>query len=154
MRHDGVTTRYDSAASAGAPPRALPAQHSAGCAGLSRLSAENNHSSPDGGKSATRWRPFELGCALRHPHNTPALTSQMVSPTTIALNVRIRRKQGWQDFHVTLPASAYVLDILEEIEKQDPSVLFRHACHHASCGSCGLRVDGRERLAASPRSPR
>jgi len=71
----------------------------------------------------------------------------MVSPTTISLNVRIRRKQGWQDFHVTLPASAYVLDILEEIEKQDASLLFRHACHHASCGSCGLRVNGRERLA-------
>jgi len=71
----------------------------------------------------------------------------MVSPTHITLNVRIRRRQGWQDFRVTLLASAYVLDVLEEIEKQDPSLLFRHACHHASCGSCGLRVNGRERLA-------
>jgi len=26
-------------------------------------------------------------------------------------------------------------------------LLFQHACHHASCGSCGLRVNGRERLA-------
>ena len=71
----------------------------------------------------------------------------MANPTPITVRVRIRRKQGWHDFQVTLPATAYVLDILEEIEKQDPSLLFRHACHHASCGSCGLRVNGRERLA-------
>jgi succinate dehydrogenase / fumarate reductase iron-sulfur subunit len=71
----------------------------------------------------------------------------MAQPTRISLKVRIRRKQGWQDYHVTLPASAYVLDVLEEIEKQDATLLFRHACHHASCGSCGLRVNGRERLA-------
>ena len=25
--------------------------------------------------------------------------------------------------------------------------MFRHACHHASCGSCGMRIQGRERLA-------
>ncbi len=127
----------------------LPAAQRAGCAGLFLgCRRENDHGPPDGGKNR---RPggslFELGCALQYPHNTPALTSQMVSPTTISLKVRIRRKPGWQDFHVTLPASAYVLDVLEEIEKQDPSVLFRHACHHASCGSCGLRVNGRERLA-------
>jgi succinate dehydrogenase / fumarate reductase iron-sulfur subunit len=66
---------------------------------------------------------------------------------SITVRVRIRRRLGWQDFQVTLPRSAYVLDALEEIEKQDPSLLYRHACHHASCGSCGLRVNGRERLA-------
>jgi succinate dehydrogenase / fumarate reductase iron-sulfur subunit len=73
----------------------------------------------------------------------------MVSPTHITLKVRIRRSRGWQAFQVTLPASSYILDVLEEIERQDPSLLFRHACHHASCGSCGLRVNGRERLACS-----
>jgi succinate dehydrogenase iron-sulfur subunit len=71
----------------------------------------------------------------------------MAVPTPLSVKVRIRRRHGWQDYRVTLPASAYVLDALEEIEKQDPSLLFRHACHHASCGSCGLRVNGRERLA-------
>ena len=24
--------------------------------------------------------------------------------------------------------------------------MFRHACHHASCGTCAIRVNGRERL--------
>jgi succinate dehydrogenase / fumarate reductase, iron-sulfur subunit len=71
----------------------------------------------------------------------------MADSTSLTVKVRIRRRQGWQEYRVTLPVSAYVLDALEEIEKQDPSLLFRHACHHASCGSCGLRVNGRERLA-------
>ncbi len=41
-----------------------------------------------------------------------------------------------------------VLDGLEKIWAfQDRSLAFRHACHHASCGSCGMRINGVERLA-------
>ena len=71
----------------------------------------------------------------------------MVGSANISVKVRIKRSLGWQDYSVVLPASAYVLDALEEIGKSDPSLLFRHACHHASCGSCGLRLNGRECLA-------
>jgi len=71
----------------------------------------------------------------------------MAGNSRISLIVRIRRTAGWQDYPLTLPQPAYVLDALEEAGRQDPSLLFRHACHHASCGSCGLRVDGREHLA-------
>ena len=40
-----------------------------------------------------------------------------------------------------------VLDGVERIwARQDRSLLFRHACHHASCGSCGMRVNGVEKL--------
>jgi succinate dehydrogenase / fumarate reductase iron-sulfur subunit len=71
----------------------------------------------------------------------------MVSASSFVVNVRIRRTQGWQYYSITLPSSAYVLGALEEIAKEDPSLLFQHACHHASCGSCGMRINGRERLA-------
>ena len=53
----------------------------------------------------------------------------------------------WQEFHVRVPEDAYVLDALEAAWRQDASLMFRHACHHASCGSCGMRIQGRERLA-------
>ena len=52
----------------------------------------------------------------------------------------------WQDFKVTIPQKAYVLDALETAGRQDSSLMFRHSCHHASCGSCGIRIQGRERL--------
>lgn len=67
------------------------------------------------------------------------------------LTLRIHRAHGWADFTVTVPDDAYVLDALEAAERQDSTLLFQHACHHASCGSCGLRVNGRERLACVTR---
>ena len=45
-----------------------------------------------------------------------------------------------------IPERAYVLDALEAAWRQDASLMFRHSCHHASCGSCGMRIQGGERL--------
>jgi succinate dehydrogenase / fumarate reductase iron-sulfur subunit len=53
----------------------------------------------------------------------------------------------WQDFQVTIAENAYVLDALEAAWAQDSSLMFRHSCHHASCGSCGMRIQGKEKLA-------
>jgi succinate dehydrogenase iron-sulfur subunit len=52
----------------------------------------------------------------------------------------------WQEFEIMLPEDAYILDALEAVWRQDSSLMFRHSCHHASCGSCGIRIQGRERL--------
>jgi succinate dehydrogenase iron-sulfur subunit len=69
--------------------------------------------------------------------------------------VRIRRTPraerpagGFDTFVVAVdPARDTVLDVVERIwAEQDRTLVFRHACHHASCGTCTLRVDGRERL--------
>ncbi len=65
---------------------------------------------------------------------------------TISFRLHIRRTTKWQDYQVEISPDAYVLDALEAASAQDESLLFRHACHHASCGSCGLRINGRERL--------
>lgn len=46
-----------------------------------------------------------------------------------------------------VPQDAYLIDAVEKVWKeQDRTLLFRHACHHASCGTCGVRINGRERL--------
>lgn len=66
--------------------------------------------------------------------------------SSISIQLHIKRTTQWQDFHVSLSQDAYVLDALEAAGTQDESLLFRHACHHASCGSCGLRINGREQL--------
>jgi succinate dehydrogenase / fumarate reductase iron-sulfur subunit len=60
--------------------------------------------------------------------------------------LRIRRTAGWQEYLVEAPPEAYVLDAIEDAGRQDASLLFRHSCHHASCGSCGVRINGREAL--------
>ncbi len=64
-----------------------------------------------------------------------------------------RYKQGdpephYDTFMVTVNERTTVLDALETIRRdQDGTLTFRHSCHHASCGTCGMRVNGREVLA-------
>jgi succinate dehydrogenase / fumarate reductase iron-sulfur subunit len=51
-------------------------------------------------------------------------------------------------YDVEIAPERTVLDALEKIWAfQDRSLTFRHACHHASCGSCGIRINGVEKLA-------
>lgn len=41
----------------------------------------------------------------------------------------------------------YVLDGIERIWAfHDHSLTYRHACHHSTCGACGMRVNGVEKL--------
>jgi succinate dehydrogenase / fumarate reductase iron-sulfur subunit len=68
------------------------------------------------------------------------------------LNLKIYRyKPGsephYDTFQVEVPDTANVLDAVERAwGDQDRSLMFRHACHHASCGSCGLLVNEVEKL--------
>jgi succinate dehydrogenase iron-sulfur subunit len=71
------------------------------------------------------------------------------------ITLRVRRTPsdsrpvaGFDTFTVLVdPARDTVLDVVERIwAEQDRTLVFRHACHHASCGTCTIRVDGRERL--------
>lgn len=53
----------------------------------------------------------------------------------------------YDTFTVDIKPDETVLDGLERIWAfQDRALTLRHACHHASCGSCGMRVNGVERL--------
>jgi succinate dehydrogenase / fumarate reductase iron-sulfur subunit len=62
-----------------------------------------------------------------------------------------RYKQGgtphYDTWTAAVPSTANVLDAIEYAWWHcDSTLMFRHACHHASCGSCAVRVNGRERL--------
>ncbi|MFN8473452.1 MAG: 2Fe-2S iron-sulfur cluster-binding protein [Anaerolineae bacterium] len=70
------------------------------------------------------------------------------------LNVRVARQRPgdpsvhYDVFTLEVDPDEYVLDVIERIWGQhDRSLMFRHACHHASCGTCGMRVNGAEKLA-------
>jgi succinate dehydrogenase / fumarate reductase iron-sulfur subunit len=64
---------------------------------------------------------------------------------------RYRREDGpsaWDEFEVPAAAASTVLEGLRWIEVHvDRSLAIRHSCFHASCGTCGVRVNGREGLA-------
>jgi succinate dehydrogenase / fumarate reductase iron-sulfur subunit len=53
----------------------------------------------------------------------------------------------YERYTVTVPDDATVIDVIEAIWSQhDRTFMFRHACHHASCGTCAVRLNGYEVL--------
>lgn len=62
-----------------------------------------------------------------------------------------RQKQGeaprTQTFKLEANPEEYVLDVIERVWAfHDRSLTYRHACHHSTCGACGMRVNGVEKL--------
>lgn len=62
-----------------------------------------------------------------------------------------RYKEGepphYDTFTVRLAESAHVIDAMDVVwAENDRSLTFRRACHHSSCGSCALRINGVEKL--------
>lgn len=66
--------------------------------------------------------------------------------------IRVRRGRGSSSrveaYEVEYGERTTVLDALESIRTGGVRDLaYRHSCHHGSCGTCSVRVDGREVLA-------
>ena len=65
---------------------------------------------------------------------------------------RFKRDDGpahLDDHEVPVGARTTVLDALRWIQlHEDATLALRHTCLHASCGTCGDRVNGLERLAS------
>ncbi|MFL5782772.1 MAG: succinate dehydrogenase/fumarate reductase iron-sulfur subunit [Thermoleophilaceae bacterium] len=60
------------------------------------------------------------------------------------------RPAYWEEFGVDLPAERSVLDgILRAKNDQDGSLAIRCSCQAAICGSCGVRINGKSRLACN-----
>jgi succinate dehydrogenase iron-sulfur subunit len=81
--------------------------------------------------------------------------SEVEGPSTVTETRRFRvfrYKRGdpeshFDEFDVPVGPRTSVLDALRWIEVHaDPTLAIRHSCFHASCGTCGLRVNGREGL--------
>ena len=55
--------------------------------------------------------------------------------------------EHFDEFDVPVGPRTTVLDALRWIQlNRDPSLALRHSCMHASCGTCGVQVDGHEVL--------
>jgi succinate dehydrogenase/fumarate reductase iron-sulfur protein len=62
-----------------------------------------------------------------------------------------RQKAGetphFDEYKMEVNPDEYVLDAVERVWAfMDRTVCFRHACHHSTCGACGMRVNNVEKL--------
>ena len=80
----------------------------------------------------------------------------MNQPRTVLLKVfrygPADQAPRYDQFRVPVGPRTTVLDALLAVRRrQDPSLTLRHSCLHGSCGTCGMRVNGREVLACVTR---
>jgi succinate dehydrogenase / fumarate reductase iron-sulfur subunit len=53
----------------------------------------------------------------------------------------------FQEYTLEVDPDMSVLDCLEKIRlAQDNTLMYRHSCHHSSCGTCACKINGQERL--------
>jgi succinate dehydrogenase / fumarate reductase iron-sulfur subunit len=75
-----------------------------------------------------------------------------MSETMWNITLQIYRQKGSQSphydtFKLEVDPDEYVLDAVERVWAfHDRSLTFAHACHHSTCGACGMRVNGVEKL--------
>lgn len=56
-------------------------------------------------------------------------------------------KRYFDNFQLEVKPDEYVLDAVERVWAfHDRSLVFRHACHHSTCGACAMLVNGVEKL--------
>jgi succinate dehydrogenase/fumarate reductase iron-sulfur protein len=75
-----------------------------------------------------------------------------MSPAKWNITLKVhRQKEGetphFEDFSMEVDPDEYVLDAVERVWAfMDRTLCFRHACHHSTCGACGMRVNDQEKL--------
>jgi len=67
-------------------------------------------------------------------------------------NPAVDTSPTWKIYEVEVDRSLTVLDALLKIkEEKDPSLAVRYSCRQAICGSCGMMINGKQRLACFTR---
>jgi succinate dehydrogenase / fumarate reductase iron-sulfur subunit len=62
----------------------------------------------------------------------------------------VDREPHWEDYDIEVTAGMTVLDGLWKVkELQAPTLAWRSSCRMGICGSCGMLINGRPRLACN-----
>jgi succinate dehydrogenase iron-sulfur subunit len=76
--------------------------------------------------------------------------SPVIPVKSVIISVPVKGKR--REYTIKADESMSVLDALETIRQfQEPDLIYRHSCHHGSCGTCACLINGREALACTTR---
>jgi len=65
--------------------------------------------------------------------------------------VSIKRYDTFQSYEIDVPRDITVLELLHKIKEIDPTLSYRHMCRAGICGTCALKVNGKNVLACKTR---
>ena len=75
------------------------------------------------------------------------LTTKTVTFRILRYKPKLIDPPRYQDFYLQVEPDMSVLDALEKIRlEQDHTLMYRHSCHHSSCGTCACKINNQERL--------
>ncbi|MBE3560761.1 MAG: FAD-dependent oxidoreductase [Ktedonobacteraceae bacterium] len=98
----------------------------------------------------------DLSCSGKNVTGVKIRDHRTGKSETIAADLVINAAGPWagriyDTFNVQVADTAHVLDAIDIAWTQDHSLTFRRACHHSSCGTCAMRINGVEKLACITR---
>lgn len=68
----------------------------------------------------------------------------------VTIKLTVKTNNGEQHYTYAVSPNTTVLELLELTRKEhDSSLMYRHSCHHGSCGTCTCIINGKERLACT-----
>ncbi len=65
--------------------------------------------------------------------------------------VNIKRGLDFQSYDINVDKSITVLELLHRIKEIDPTLSYRHMCRAGICGTCAVKVNGKNLLACKTR---
>ena len=75
------------------------------------------------------------------------MSAEKWTVTFLVSRQKDKAPRAYQSFDLEVDPDEYVLDGVERIWAfHDRSLTYRHACHHSTCGACGMLVNGVEKL--------
>ncbi len=80
--------------------------------------------------------------------STPLSSSKSITLRIAKYNPKHDESSGFMEFSVPYEKWTTVLEAILEVKKHfDHSVAVRYSCRQATCGSCGMMINGKPRLA-------
>ena len=80
--------------------------------------------------------------------STPISSAQSITLRISRFNPEVDESSGFMEFSVPVEKWTTVLEAILEVKKHfDHSVAVRYSCRQATCGSCGMIINGKPRLA-------
>ena len=98
---------------------------------------------------------FEIPSCLKSPSDSGSQEKYEVKPSSKTITLRISKfnpekdhKSTFSEFTVPYQRWTTVLDTILEVKShQDHSIGVRYSCRQATCGSCGMIINGNPKLA-------